>query len=431
MRRAAEVGVFAALALGVLAFGGTEPLYFSLVQVVLLGLCILLVLRADSTLTESKPPWLLPAALAALLLLQSAALSIAPHTTRGHLLLFLSYLAGFYLAAVICLESPARRRLVLALLALGAFEAVYGLVQYLTGWQKIFGYTKVFNLQEVTGTYINRNHFAGLLEMLLPFALVLAFYQFGKLREASHARLDSLAAVFGHPEAQKGILWLLLAVVLFVALVFSRSRMGLLATLFSLAVMLAVAAASGRQRRLGIGLALAFLTVGVLLALWIGPAPVLARFETLGDEQALSAEPRWVIWQDTLRLINQRPWLGSGLGTFPIAYPSVQGAYLTLFVNHAHNDYLELFSDLGLPGGVLLFAGIFYLLARTLRFWSAAQDRLSRLLALGCAGSLTALLLHALTDFNFYIPANALTFAVIAGLAWAVIPPQVRKEATR
>jgi hypothetical protein len=67
------------------------------------------------------------------------------------------------------------------LVALGTFEALYGLVQYLTGWQRIFGYVKKYNLEEATGTYINRNHFAGFLEMVIPFGVALVLYENAKL----------------------------------------------------------------------------------------------------------------------------------------------------------------------------------------------------------------------------------------------------------
>jgi len=75
-----------------------------------------------------------------------------------------TYLTAFYLVLLVSADRNAKKRLVYALIALGAFEAFYGLVQYLTGWQQIFAYVKKYYLEDATGTYINRNHFAGFLE---------------------------------------------------------------------------------------------------------------------------------------------------------------------------------------------------------------------------------------------------------------------------
>lgn len=442
-----EFGLISALGLAVLAFGGTDSLYFSVVQILLLGLSIRLLLRYRTPRAE-KPafPIVVPALLVALIVVQmvplpaalvalfrsasdlprgtsTATLSIAPDQTLSHLLLLLTYVGAFYLGLAVCQRRNGSRHLVLALLALGAFEAFYGLVQYLTGWQQIFTYVKTFSVEEATGTYINRNHFAGLLEMILPFALALAFYQFAKLAQAQPESSAWVRNRFGSAEFQKLIFWLFLAVILFTALVFSRSRMGILAALFSTLVVVTLMAAAAKQKTAGTVLVVFFLAAGFLMALWIGPEPVLGRFEALSQEYTLSPHSRWAIWQDTLPLIRQHPWLGSGFGTFPVDYTSAQSVYPGMFVNHAHNDYLEIFAELGVSGGLVLFGSVFYLLAQTIRRYRVEKDRWRRAMALGSVGSLVAMLSHSLTDFNLYIPANALVFAVVSAIAWSSTRP--------
>ena len=95
-------------------------------------------------------------------------LSIAPHNTRAQLIVLVCCVIAYFFSRQLGQERGSRRRLVAWLLILGTFEAVYGLVQYLSGWQRIFVYAKKYNLEEATGTYINRNHFAGFLEMVIP-----------------------------------------------------------------------------------------------------------------------------------------------------------------------------------------------------------------------------------------------------------------------
>jgi O-antigen ligase len=152
------------------------------------------------------------------------------------------------------------------------------------------------------------------------------------------------------------------------------------------------------------------------LAIWIGPGPIVGRFENVGQEYELRDQSRLSIWRDAMGLIERHPLFGTGLGTFPVAYTSVQTAFLGQFVNHAHNDYVELASDLGLPAALALFASFFFVLARAARAFRSSMRNFDQAVALGCVGSLVAILLHSLTDFNLYMPANALIFSVVLGL---------------
>jgi O-antigen ligase len=145
----------------------------------------------------------------------------------------------------------------------------------------------------------------------------------------------------------------------------------------------------------------------------------MERFEALGEQYGASANNRATIWKDTLRLIDAHPWVGSGLGTFSIAYPGVQTSFDGKLVSHAHNDYLEFASELGIPAALLLFGGIFYLLLQSAWCFRRNENRLDRAVVLGCFGSILSISLHSLTDFNLQIPANALVFAVILGMAYA------------
>jgi O-antigen ligase len=100
----------------------------------------------------------------------------------------------------------------------------------------------------------------------------------------------------------------------------------------------------------------------------------------------------------------------------------VQSTFLGQFVNHAHNDYLEVASDLGIPAAALFFGSTGALLVRVARKARSSEVSFERAMALGCLGSIAAILLHSLTDFNLYIPANVLVFSLILGLAASISP---------
>lgn len=431
----AEVSLLTAIAIAVLAFGGTEPAAFAVVEILLAGVAIVFLSRrlyvhfSLSTGMVIAPGLLVGIALLQLCPLpiawarriaagrvwndhiQFRTLTIEPFATRTHVLVLLTCIIGFFLAYIASQSSRSRRRLIVGLVVIGLFEAFYGLVQYLTGWQQIFGYVKKYDLEEATGTYINRNHYAGFLEMVFPFALSLAFYEFWKLRTKRLSAESNLHRI---------ALWLSIAVILFAALVYSRSRMGIAAASMSALVMLVLAWTSRFYGRAALVSCAAFLVLSAGIVAWIGAASVVERFHDAGQEYTAADHTRISIWRDTLKLIRHHPWLGTGFGTFPIAFTAVQTTFLGEFVNHAHNDYLELASDLGIPVAAGLTATLVWILVRAVRAFRAASRNMDKFFALGCVGGIGAILLHSLVDFNLYIPANALVFASLLGLAMAL-----------
>jgi O-antigen ligase len=429
----------------VLAFGGTEPVSLAVIEVALLGGAgaALFVLRdvgwwrvgvVPGTLVGVVALQLVPFPVRILGWLRPgeaawnvdspegaatgfSVLSIAPHNTRAQLIVLVCCVIAYFFARQLGKERGSRRRLVTWLLILGTFEAAYGLAQYLSGWQRIFVYAKKYNLEEATGTYINRNHFAGLLEMVIPFGLALVLYEHSKglsLRRGRSTR--GVKAVIAGESLPRMGLQLFALMVMIAGLLFSRSRMGIVAGACSLVLM---ATAWGLQRRAGMWIAGLVMACVATLVLWIGAGSAFERFGDIGNEFGSAEESRLSIWRGTGRLIGGHPLLGSGLGTFPVAFTAVQNTFLGKFVNHAHNDYMEIASDVGIPAAIFLFGSIVMLLRRVAKTVWFADGRFEKAVALGCLGSIVAILLHSLTDFNLYIPGNALVFSVILGLAAA------------
>jgi O-antigen ligase len=455
MRRVFEASLFAAVALAVLAFGGTAPRFFAITQAVVLILGILQLFAGQSfSATRIRFPVTAPLLLIALVLLQTVplpislarifgisvvnppghttfTLSAAPYETVSQMLALVTYLTAFCLVLMICLDNRAKKKLVLALLAMGVFEAFYGLIQYLTGWQQIFLYVKKFYLEDATGTYINRNHFAGLLEMILPFAVVFALQHVWTLRRRFEEEHTSASELLSSADFPFLVFWIFIAAAIFAAIVCSHSRMGILSTLASLIVVLTLAGTSVLSAKARVAVGVLFLLSMVGLAVWVGIDPAITRFETLNEQYAHPGQDRLSIWRDTLQLIRRHPLLGSGFGSFATVYPSVQTAFLNNVVDHAHCDYLEVVTELGLPGGILVFGGIFTVLGRSFRHCRNRVADFDKAISLACIGSIVAILLHSLADFNLYIPANALIFAMILALAWSNADQITNPTATR
>ena len=121
--------------------------------------------------------------------------------------------------------------------------------------------------------------------------------------------------------------------------------------------------------------------------------------------------------KDGLQMFWHKPVLGYGLGTFTAVYPQFRSFYTNLFVNAAHNDYVQVLVETGLIG----FAAVVWFIVdvyraglRNVDGWSRDRSRALGLAALvGCTG----LLVHSFFDFNLQIPANACMFSFLSAVA--------------
>jgi O-antigen ligase len=287
------------------------------------------------------------------------------------------------------------------IVAIGALEAGLGLCQNFGG-----------GVDQVRwGTYVNHNHYAGFLEMALPFAVVYPVALWRRTRLPGHSPVASALGACG--------VWAL-AGLIFAGIVHSFSRMGFIATLSSLFVMGTLAfgarqlnwAASSRKRQIG--------TVGLVAALALGgfvflpPDKLIARFAQLvsaGEDGG-----RAQLWAETIPLIRAYPVFGCGLGGYETAFMRFKAFEPLVTDDFAHNDYLQLLAELGLVGFAIGATLAFSMVRTAVQKALTSPDPGTRYFAVACAGALAAILMHSLADFNLYIPANAMLLAWIAGM---------------
>jgi len=272
------------------------------------------------------------------------------------------------------------------------------------------------------------NHFAGFLEMVLPFTLALALYHWQKSRRRSRRSFSGLVEFLGDPERLKALLLGLAAVLMLVSIVFSFSRMGMIAVLFSLGAMAAIIVVSGRHSRSAFrttparpALIVSAIAAAVGIVVWLGAGPVVQRFELLPQNEplAIGGQGRLALWHETIPLLRAHPWAGIGLGGFSYAFTRLQHMKLTYVFDFAHCDYLQFAIELGVPCAAAIFALIAWLALHVSRAARRARSKFTRAAALGSFSGIVALLVHSAADFNLYIPANALVFACLLGLGYA------------
>jgi O-antigen ligase len=325
----------------------------------------------------------------------------SPYATRMDLALLVANAIILFLAAQAFRTSEDWKNYVWFLMGFGFLVAIFGILQHLTFNGRLYWFREMRYGGIPFGPYVNRNHFAGFIELVIPVALVpLAL---GKVRKERWY----VAGIF--------------ALVPIGSLFLSASRGGIVSFAAELAIlilMMVLRRTAGRHAVAGgVVLLLAFLLVS-----WLGVRQVLDRFSSLQSLE-VTAGKRASMRQDTWRIFLDHPWTGTGLGTLQTVFPAYETHYDGRVVNHTHNDYLEGLAETGMAGGlcwiwflaVLFFISLRQLLGTDKSF--AAALHLSGLVA--CSG----FLVHSLVDFNLHIPANALLFFLSAHLATGEIRP--------
>jgi O-antigen ligase len=382
------------LIFAILAFGAVEEWSTFIFEA---GAAVLFLIWAGQQLVSrqlnlSKNLLYPPTLLFFVLILAQVALrtSAYGYVTKYGALQYFSYGIFLLIAAECVREENDRRNFALTLIGFGALYAFFALAQALTSEGKFFWvYTPRFH-GAIYGSYVNHDHYAGLMEMLVPFPLVVSMGH--RLRGGKRALVAFSAVVMAS------------------TIFLSGSRGGMLSFVVEIALFAALTLLQRRNSRVALGLIAVFVLVLAFLV-FVGKGQVLGRLGDLGPGIRLN------ISKDCLRMFSHRPLLGWGLGTFPTVYPAYRSFYTNLFVNEAHNDYAQLLVETGLLG----FAMMLWFLARLYQQGLPTSDRwelrwdgaVSLAALLGCTG----ILFHSFVDFNLQIPANAALFYVLCGLA--------------
>lgn len=349
----------------------------------------------------------LPAAgLPALALAQLAlGRSAAPSWTAEAFLVLTAMLLAACFWSEHARHHAAARRVAGAVLAVCAAQSLFGAVQWSRGPDRIYGRLSPI-VTTPFGSYVNHNHFAGLVAM---GTLVVVGVALGRVKQGS-----SLTA----PTAGLGGL----AAALVASLAASRSRGGLVALAGGMGVLAALSMLPGRPapgRRPLRGIAIA---AAALMAFGLAVVPSASRRHLgtlLSGPSDTSGQYRLDVAAGTLRLALAHPLLGSGLGAFADAFPEFKQGHGEVRTTHAESDALELLAEAGLAG-MLMVTWLGAAVARGFRDrQERSRDAARNGLALGALAAVGALLVHSLFDFNLRLPANALVFCSLLGLASA------------
>lgn len=408
-----RVGLCALISFAVLAHGGVEDWARAVLETAIAFLFLIWALRFYFNEQEQAvfSPLLPPLALFFLVGLGQwfFRATASPYSTRIELLLLLATLLFLFLCVQVFRTLQDWRSFVWFGMGFGFAVSVFGILQHLTFNGKLYWVRELRYGGIPFGPYVNRNHFAGLMELLIPLALV--------------------PLVLGRVRRERLAVVALFAVIPIAALFLSASRGGIV----SFCVQFALLAYLLLRRR---GLAkhllavAAVLLAALMIVTWLGVGRILQRFSSLQTLE-VTAGKRAAMRKGAWHIFLDHPFVGTGLGTLRIVYPSYETLYDAKVVDHAHNDYLEALAETGALGGLCCAWFLGVLLFKSLSLFRQSDFSFPRALQLSGIVACAGFLAHALVDFNLHIPSNLWLFLLMAHLATTQIQQTPPIPATR
>jgi O-antigen ligase len=406
-------GPFVLLLFGPLAFGAVSPFPIFVLEAGAAALFLLWIVRQVNSgeIAISWNPLFAPM----IAFLFVIALQLATkHTgyryaTYSDAMLYIAYGLLCFVIVQTLRRTSHLRHVAIAVSAFGFAVALFALLQSASSQDKLYWLIKPHNGGWVYGPYVNHNHYAGLMEMLIPVPLVIAF---------SH---------FAHGTGKR--LAIIAAAIMSATLFLSGSRGGMIAFLVELAILaLFLVRERSKSKFRMTWMFILFPIIMVCLLAWLGGSELANRVTSINTETRteISGGVRMQIARDGLRMFKQKPLLGYGLDTFPEIYPEFRSFYTDIWINEAHDDYLQLLIETGALGFCVMLWFLCTMYSHAAKKLAGWPSNLNGTLALAAMLGCTGILVHSFVDFNLHIPANAAIFYTLCALA--AMEPRFRKH---
>lgn len=329
-------------------------------------------------------------------------LAVYPWAARNQALYLISILAIFFLVINHVRTREQANRIICVALGTGAFLAFLAIAQ-----KAVLGRTSFL-------PFINKNHFAGYMEVLALMAASMLSFKLASINNREQGAKDALLRAFSGPGAVSVVLLTFLVVFLSSSVILTGSRGGIVALMLSLIVLGGLTARNWKQAVLLLGACALVLFVCLSVA---ADNYVVRRIGSLSNiAQDSSAQFRFQVWKDTANIVMDFPVAGVGLGGFETVYPSYKRTEAGYNVFQPENDYLYILAEGGVVGFtlVLAFCGIY--IAQVASWLQKRRDAFSLGVSAGAISGLTALMIHGFAEINLHIPAILLLITVLMAL---------------
>jgi O-antigen ligase len=394
-----EAGVLSLLIFAPLAYGSVEVWSQTLLELALLFILFIWISKTfiDGRIVIYRSPVDMPLAVFFALVIVSRFISIYPHISQMAVYRVTAYTVLYWAVVNNFVSRRKLKRLSLYLIALATAISLIGILGY-------FYKTPLSSLWQYASfsTFTTTSHFCGYIGMVFPLGLALLLFTKG----------------------YKKVYFFFSCAVIIAAALLSQDRGGWVQFISAIIFLVVAAAYGGLLKRRGAVL----LFIGILFAWAISiyglPAIMrrLAPIFTLNFRASKEATiwERWLYWQDTLKMIKSHPVLGTGIGTFPIAFPQFRSPQVVNFINFAHQDFLQLAAEMGLAGLAVFAWLLFSFFKAGLNLLKGNIGSYRKALISGILAGACGLLVYSLYDFNLHIPSNAILFVVLIGLVGAL-----------
>lgn len=345
--------------------------------------------------------------------------SANPAATFKYLILGVSYTLIFLMFLSLF---NTRKRLTLLLsvfLVSGAFQAFWGASMVLSGVEWLFGVPKEHYLGKATGTFVNRNHLAGYLEMTIGLGIGLML----ALRDGQAFRWRNIIELLLGPKTKIR----LAIVIMVIGLVMTQSRMGNAGFFSSLLIVGSIFVLITKEHRLRNSLLLvSFIIIDmIVISQYFGLERLKDRL--VSTEVSVSQEGgklvfdindlRGLAFTNSIPLAQEKALIGHGAGSYEVVFMGHAGPNFGGHFDHAHNDYIQFWVEFGLIGALPLLIFAVIALYQAFRALKHKQSVYRTGIGFGAAMAIIAIMIHSSSDFNLQIPANAMTFVVVCAIA--------------
>jgi O-antigen ligase/tetratricopeptide (TPR) repeat protein len=351
-------------------------------------------------------------------------LSINKKATLMEFFRFASY-GAFYAATVQLLSSKdALKKTITIIIVFASSLSFFSILQHLLSNGKLYWFRELQLGGVPFGPYVNRNHYAGLMEMLFP--LVVGLFLVYKPHVSYISFREKIVEIFN---LQRTNLYMLLgfsAVLIGTSIFLSLSRSGIISLCLSMIVfgLLVVGKQADRKR----GVIIIVICILIVLAVgWFGWGPIIERFKEISPMKEEITEFRPILWKDSRKIADDFPVTGTGFGSFVTIYPLYRTLPARGLVDHAHNDYLELLTDGGIIGFLIVAWFVLTVFYTSFRVFLKRRELYSVYLFIGSIAGLVSILLHSVTDFNLHTGANGLYFFLLSGLMVSTANTRLRE----
>ena len=336
-------------------------------------------------------------------------ISADPYQTRFFVLQLLALTSCLALLYRYCRTRARINLLIHVILGIGVASALFGILRQTLQHQPGFVLPGTMPGSGY-GQFINKNHFALLMEMVLGLGVGM-----GLLRGFNRDRM---------------MIYVALLLPVWTALVLSNSRGGILAMFCQVVVGALLLMRNTDHNRTRITRAAMLLLLAVMIGvgtIWVGGDRLVSSFSrSPTDFSENSADlragvSRNEIWRATWKMFTAHPIVGVGLGGYWIAITAYHDASGVSTPQEAHNEYLELLSSGGLVGlglGVWFGVALFQRVRDSLR----SDNHFQRSLCLAALLGITGVAVHSLVDFGLHLLVNAFVFLVLIMLATKRVP---------